>query len=66
MKTYVIGDLQGCAHEAGLLLEQIGATAGAHARILFVGDLINRGPDSLGALRRMKARGRSSRSWART
>jgi bis(5'-nucleosyl)-tetraphosphatase (symmetrical) len=55
MKTYVIGDLQGCAHEAGLLLEQIGASAGPHARILFVGDLINRGPDSLGALRRMKA-----------
>lgn len=55
MKTYVIGDLQGCAHEADLLLEQIGATAGPDARILFVGDLINRGPDSLGALRRMKA-----------
>ena len=55
MKTYVIGDLQGCAHEAGLLLDRIGATAGPDARILFVGDLINRGPDSLGALRRMKA-----------
>lgn len=55
MKTYVIGDLQGCAHEAGLLLDQIHATAGSDVGILFVGDLINRGPDSLGALRRMKA-----------
>lgn len=55
MKTYVIGDLQGCAHEAGLLLDQIHAAAGNDVRILFVGDLINRGPDSLGALRRMKA-----------
>jgi len=55
MKTYVIGDLQGCAHEAGLLLDQIHAVAGNDVRILFVGDLINRGPDSLGALRRMKA-----------
>jgi bis(5'-nucleosyl)-tetraphosphatase (symmetrical) len=57
MKTYVIGDLQGCAHEAGLLLEQIAANAHAvqDARILFVGDLINRGPESLAALRRMKA-----------
>ncbi|SDC40835.1 Bis(5'nucleosyl)-tetraphosphatase, ApaH [Massilia sp. PDC64] len=55
MKTYVIGDLQGCAHEAGLLLERIAAVAGPGTRILFVGDLINRGPDSLGALRRMKA-----------
>jgi bis(5'-nucleosyl)-tetraphosphatase (symmetrical) len=63
MKTYVIGDLQGCAHEAGLLLDQIAAHAGdagdagihGAARILFVGDLINRGPQSLAALRRMKA-----------
>lgn len=54
MKTYVIGDLQGCAHEAGLLLDRIDADAGGDARILFVGDLINRGPESLEALRRMK------------
>ncbi|MFK3740175.1 symmetrical bis(5'-nucleosyl)-tetraphosphatase [Massilia sp. TN1-12] len=54
MKTYVIGDLQGCAHEAGLLLDRIDADAGGDARILFVGDLINRGPESLAALRRMK------------
>jgi bis(5'-nucleosyl)-tetraphosphatase (symmetrical) len=62
MKTYVIGDLQGCAHEAGLLLERIAADAHAmeEARILFVGDLINRGPESLTALRRMKALSESS------
>jgi bis(5'-nucleosyl)-tetraphosphatase (symmetrical) len=60
MKTYVIGDLQGCAHEAGLLLERIAAVAPDPVRILFVGDLINRGPDSLGALRRMKALSESS------
>jgi bis(5'-nucleosyl)-tetraphosphatase (symmetrical) len=49
-KTYVIGDLQGCAHEAELLVERIDKVApGAH--IVFVGDLINRGPDSLAALR---------------
>ena len=55
MKTYAIGDLQGCAHEAHLLLERIFDEGGVDARILFVGDLINRGPDSLAALRRMKA-----------
>ena len=57
MKTYAIGDLQGCAHEADLLLDQIALDAGSldNARILFVGDLINRGPASLAALRRMKA-----------
>lgn len=55
MKTYVIGDLQGCAHEADLLLQRIADSAGPDARIRFVGDLINRGPDSLGALRRVVA-----------
>jgi bis(5'-nucleosyl)-tetraphosphatase (symmetrical) len=62
MKTYVIGDLQGCAHEAGLLLDRIAGDAASpqQARILFVGDLINRGPESLAALRRMKALSESS------
>lgn len=60
MKTYVIGDLQGCAHEASALLEKIAADGGAAARILFVGDLINRGPESLLTLRRIKALEESS------
>jgi bis(5'-nucleosyl)-tetraphosphatase (symmetrical) len=55
MRTYVIGDLQGCAHEAQILLDHIRADALGEARILFVGDLINRGPQSLAALRRMKS-----------
>ena len=55
MKTYAIGDLQGCFHEAQLLLDQIRADAQGESRILFVGDLVNRGPDSLGALRKVRA-----------
>ena len=55
MATYVIGDLQGCAHETQLLLDRIAEDAPGPARILFVGDLVNRGPDSIGALRRLKA-----------
>lgn len=55
MRTYAIGDLQGCAHEAQVLLDHIQQDAKGDARILFVGDLINRGPESLEALRRMKA-----------
>jgi bis(5'-nucleosyl)-tetraphosphatase (symmetrical) len=55
MKTYVIGDLQGCAQEAQQLLARIDLDAGGPARIVFVGDLVNRGPDSLGALRTVAA-----------
>jgi bis(5'-nucleosyl)-tetraphosphatase (symmetrical) len=55
MKTYAIGDLQGCVHEAQVLLDRIAAEAGAGAAIVFVGDLVNRGPESLAALRRVKA-----------
>lgn len=53
MKTYAIGDLQGCAHEAQVLLNRIEEDAPGAARIVFVGDLINRGPESLAALRRV-------------
>jgi bis(5'-nucleosyl)-tetraphosphatase (symmetrical) len=60
MKTYVIGDLQGCAHEAQVLLNRIDEDAAGKARILFVGDLINRGPESLTALRRIAALGKES------
>jgi bis(5'-nucleosyl)-tetraphosphatase (symmetrical) len=60
MRTYVIGDLQGCAHEARILLDHINEDAQGDARILFVGDLINRGPESLRALRGMKALSESS------
>jgi bis(5'-nucleosyl)-tetraphosphatase (symmetrical) len=54
VRTYVIGDLQGCAHEARLLVDRIALDAKGDARILFVGDLINRGPASLQALRDLK------------
>lgn len=57
MKSYAIGDLQGCAHEAGVLLSRIADDASGPARIVFVGDLINRGPASLEALRLAAASG---------
>ncbi|MFC0167014.1 symmetrical bis(5'-nucleosyl)-tetraphosphatase [Pseudoduganella danionis] len=52
MKTYVIGDLQGCHQQARDMVARIQAHAGTtELRILFAGDLINRGPDSLATLR---------------
>jgi len=57
MKTYVIGDLQGCHQQTLALLDRIAqAEAGAPPpAILFAGDLINRGPDSLATLRHVRA-----------
>lgn len=51
MKTYFIGDLQGCHEQTLALLARIADTANEPYRLLFAGDLINRGPDSLATLR---------------
>lgn len=56
METYVIGDIQGCYARAGALLERIHALS-ASPRLIFVGDLINRGPESLSTLRHIHALG---------
>jgi hypothetical protein len=47
-RTVIIGDVHGCRVELEALLDRIGFTSGD--RIVFVGDLIARGPDSLGVL----------------
>lgn len=50
MATFAIGDLQGCHTSFLNLLQQIGFSP-SRDRIWLVGDLINRGPDSLKTLR---------------
>lgn len=50
MATYAVGDLQGCLEPLQCLLKQV-AFDPAKDRLWLVGDLINRGPQSLDTLR---------------
>lgn len=54
MSNWVIGDVQGCAAELDELLALIRFDVGRD-RVYFVGDLVNRGPDSTSVLRRVRA-----------
>jgi bis(5'-nucleosyl)-tetraphosphatase (symmetrical) len=50
MSTYAIGDLQGCLPSFEALLTKLPDPQ----RLVFVGDLVNRGPQSLATLRRVR------------
>jgi bis(5'-nucleosyl)-tetraphosphatase (symmetrical) len=56
MSIYAIGDLQGCFAPLQTLLNKIHFDAD-HDELWFVGDLVNRGPDSLACLRFVKSLG---------
>lgn len=52
----IIGDIHGCSSELDTLLARLGYVDGAHPEgrtAVFVGDLVDRGPDSPGVLRRV-------------
>jgi protein phosphatase len=54
----IIGDIHGCASELESLLGKLGYVDGVHPegrQAVFVGDLVDRGPDSPGVLRRVMA-----------
>lgn len=56
MSRHAIGDIQGCCDELRALLGRIGFSADRD-RLWFVGDLVNRGPQSLEVLRYVRALG---------
>jgi bis(5'-nucleosyl)-tetraphosphatase (symmetrical) len=52
-RFWVIGDVQGCLDSLRSLLDRLPSSS----RLLFIGDLINRGPQSLASLRLVKSLG---------
>ena len=58
MSAYLIGDIQGCDAPLERLLEKIDFSP-SRDQLYVLGDLVNRGPDSAGVLRRLMAMGAS-------
>lgn len=60
MAHYLVGDIQGCDAALQRLLDQIGFSP-SRDTLWLLGDLVNRGPDSLAVLRRVMGYGASAR-----
>ena len=56
MAVYLIGDIQGCDTALARLLQHV-AFSPSRDQLYVLGDLVNRGPDSAGVLRRLMALG---------
>jgi len=57
-KIYAVGDVQGCAPSLKALVKKLPSKS----KMIFLGDLVNRGPNSLGALRQLKSLQESGRA----
>ena len=60
MALYLIGDVQGC-HDAFTRLLQALDFSPSRDTLILLGDLVNRGPDNVGVLRRLRDMGSSAR-----
>ena len=56
---YLIGDVQGCDVALGRLLDTVGFSP-SRDHVVLLGDLVNRGPDSLAVLKRLRALGNAA------
>lgn len=61
MPVYLVGDIQGCDSALQRLLDKI-AFSPSRDTLYLLGDLVNRGPDSAGVLRRLMALGGAAQS----
>jgi len=61
MTIYAIGDIQGCHEDLLNLLDKVNFNPQTD-KLWFVGDLVNRGPDSLSTLRFVKELGQSAQT----
>ena len=59
MALYLMGDIQGCAAPLDRLLDKIGFSP-SRDNLVILGDLVNRGPDSLAVLRTVRSLGASA------
>ena len=57
-KIYAVGDVQGCTPSLKALIKKLPEKS----KMIFLGDLVNRGPDSLGSLRYLKKLQESNRA----
>lgn len=60
---YVLGDIHGFSGELDQALDKIEADGGPDARIVFLGDLVDRGPDSRGVIQRLIDGIAAGRDW---